>query len=96
MIIHDSGYARHAYPPEPCIKIPDRVRQLIAENGMEAGAFAQRAGVSRNGIYCIIRGDNFPSLITIARICFMTYTSADWLLFGRGEKEMPKEGGDKK
>ena len=53
-------------------------------------------GINERTLATVMRGDSLPSSVTVARICLTTHTSADWLLFGRGEKEMPEEKGEAK
>ena len=89
---HTPIYTRNAPPPKPCLDIKFRIRELVAESGMSAERFAKRVGISEGALAVVMRGDSLPSTVTVARICLNTHTSADWLIFGRGEKEMPEKG----
>ena len=89
-------YTRNAPPPEPCLDIKLRIREIVIRSGMGTRRFANMIGINERTLATVMRGDSLPSSVTVARICLTTHTSADWLLFGRGEKEMPEEKGEAK
>ena len=59
-----------------------RVRQAIANTGMDGMAFAKRADISYATLREYARGECLPGAAVLRKICVAAGVSADWLLFG--------------
>lgn len=65
-----------------------RIRQIMEQQKLNAGAFAESIGVAQATISQILRGRNMPSTDVLLRL-HQRYpnVSLDWLLTGKGDLE---------
>lgn len=49
--------------------------------------FAKRVGIGRTTLYTYLNGESSPHATTLARMCSILGVSADYLLFGRRERD---------
>lgn len=73
----------------------ERIAQIIQKEGMTAGQFAEKVGISSSALSHILSGRNNPSLDFVMKIhkaC--DYISLNWLLYGEGEMETDVEEGE--
>lgn len=66
---------------------PERLHSLIY-SGYEwnISTVAEIIGVERRTIYRWLNGETAPSIIHAMRICDIFHVSADWLIYGKGNK----------
>lgn len=60
--------------------LEDRMREIIHDSGLSVTAFAHKCGIARSRFY------DAHTLRLVFKVCSTFHVSADWLLFGRGNK----------
>lgn len=73
------------------VKFADRLKQVMLERRppLTQEALADRVGVTQRAVAGWLQG-TIPYPKTLNRICFELGVRRDWLLYGEGEKELPK------
>lgn len=71
------------YPPEG---FPKRLYDAWIVSGMTQTEAAGWIGYERKTFCHWIHGDSAPNALALARLCILFGVSADYLLFGKGEK----------
>lgn len=64
----------------------ERLRIVLIDTDLSQAAFGDKAGLSASAMSNYLKGSTYPSTQVIASICEAYDISADWLIFGRGEK----------
>lgn len=62
----------------------ERFEEAVSCSGLSKAEIARRIGVHRHSLYA---SDHVPSALTIAKVCAITHTSADYLLGLKGGLE---------
>ena len=63
-----------------------RLKCAIVDSGLNNSEIARRVGVSRTMIQSYWSNQGIPNLHTFRNLCKVLNVNADWLLFGRGQK----------
>ncbi len=72
------------------MNINERIKTVRKETGLNQTDFAEKIGISMNGLSMLERGVNNPSKQTIDLICREFHISKVWLETGEGEMEEPE------
>ena len=66
---------------------PERLHSLIY-SGYEWNptTLAKAIGLNRKSIYRWLNGESAPNIVYFMRLCDIFHVSADWLIYGRGNK----------
>lgn len=75
---------RKVYPLEG---FAERLRDLWLASGKTQKEIAEQTGISRNAFLSYIYADRNPNALYLARLCGIFHVSADYLLFGKKNKD---------
>lgn len=70
----------------------ERLRDLWFASGLSQKQIAERIGAERKSVGKWISGECNPNLLYFMRLCSLFHVSADYLLFGKGDKGGGQEG----
>jgi transcriptional regulator with XRE-family HTH domain len=66
--------------------VKDRIKQILLDEGLTSGAFADEIGVQRSSISHILNGRNNPSLDFVIKVVTrFRHINLAWLMLGKGE-----------
>lgn len=67
-----------------------RLAEVCLESGIEITELAEKCQISRSTLYGYIYYDTVPSTFHLMKLCECLKVSADYLIFGKGEKPVFK------
>lgn len=83
-----TGMMTKHYPPEG---FNERLRQALFDKGLTVTQVARQTSMSRSQIYGYFYYGNQPNVGAFASLCRILGVSADYLLFGKSDKDEQKQ-----